>query len=104
MWPLFWRVSGNKIGFGGGELPSAILPVAKPWGGGPLAESVLWRGSSGSAKAPPSALRAATSPWRRHSEDQRQLPVETARPYPGHAQKKPPRLPAGQPFPDLNPG
>src|SRR3546814_8035635 len=31
--------------FWGGERPLPILPVAQPWGGGPLAESERWRGS-----------------------------------------------------------
>src|SRR3546814_8345351 len=34
--------SGRRLW--GGELLLPILPVAKPWGGGPLAESEWWRG------------------------------------------------------------
>jgi len=42
-----------------------ILPVAKPWGGGPFAKRMV----EGRSKAPPSALRAATSPSLRDRED-----------------------------------
>ncbi len=55
----------------GGQRPEAanpILPVAKPWGGGPLAKRLV-EGPRRRAIAPPSALRAATSPWLRHRED-----------------------------------
>ena len=45
-----------------------FLPVAKPWGGGPLAKRVV-EGQQPRAKAPPSALRAATSPRLRRRED-----------------------------------
>src|SRR3546814_8830697 len=34
-----------RISDGSSDVGSSDLPVAKPWGGGPLAESERWRGS-----------------------------------------------------------
>ena len=60
----------------GGSIREMILPVAQPWGGGPLAKRGVEGPCDGSAKAPPSALRAATSPSLRDREDQ--LPANNA--------------------------
>src|SRR3546814_2093534 len=55
----------SQLNFGSG---SKILPAAKRWGGGPP------------RSAPPSALRAATSPWHRHKEDHCPQPPHRTRP------------------------
>src|SRR3546814_1426986 len=76
-----------------------ILPVAKPWGGGPSAG--WWRGSDGCAIAPPSALRAATSPCLRHRAEHILTPDRsrssrtrhTPRPNPSLAASRTPRSP-----------
>src|SRR3546814_14573347 len=54
-----WRFRADRDGV------SRILPVAKPWGGGPSPQAMV-EGRRRRAIAPPSALRAATSPWLRH--------------------------------------
>ncbi len=46
----------------------SILPVPQAWGGGPPPQAVV-EGRRRCVIAPPSALRAATSPWLRHRED-----------------------------------
>ena len=51
-----------------------ILPVAQRWGGGPPPQAGV-EGRQRCAKAPPSALPAATSPWLCHREKQLPQPV-----------------------------
>src|SRR3546814_109705 len=62
-----------------GDDDGKILPVAKRWGGGPSPQAMV-EGQQPHVIAPPSALRAATSPWLRHREEFRPLP-----PAPLHA-------------------
>src|SRR3546814_16256543 len=56
------------------------LPIllSRSDGEGDRSRSEWWRGSDVASLAPPSALRAATSPWLRHREAQKPHPADTS--------------------------
>src|SRR3546814_20433996 len=80
------------------------LPIllSRSDGEGDRSRSEWWRGSDVASLAPPSALRAATSPWLRHREAQRQRPAATPLTAP-HPTPAPQPSPPGTPSPRCPP-